>query len=128
MSFTKIKDVTINGRTYAVGLVNALNGDWIVTKLGLQKYDDPDAFRKIQELLLSEVSIYRDPPNGGPPIPQKIFAAGRFLVPDLDLEYDTDTVHQICQAALEFNVGPFFERLKKERLLADGVAPSDTLQ
>ncbi len=125
MPIEKFKDITVNGRDFRVGLVSALIGDWIVSQVGLKKYGDPEVYQKVQYHLLETCSAYIE--KGGARVPMKIFSNGRWLVPDLDLEYDLQAVHDICAAALEFNVGPFFKKLMAEGKTADPALPSASI-
>jgi hypothetical protein len=121
----KFKDVTINGREYRVGLVTALVGNWIIES-GFQHAKDPAIYERVQSHLFSACSVYRE--KDGAKVPMKLFAEGRWLVPDLDIEYDLDTVQQLFKAAFDFNFDPFFAKLAAAREAARLAAASDTSQ
>ena len=110
----RFKNVTINDREYRIGLVTALEADWILN-VGLTHATVEGIYERVQNKLFSECSVFLE--KGGERIPVKIFDSGRWLVPDLGLDYDLDSVEQIYEAALEFNIGPFVEK-RKARLSA----------
>jgi hypothetical protein len=110
MAVDRYKDVIVGGTKFRVGLVTALIGDWIVNQMLAHKHSDMDIYRKIQDYLFQECSVYQD--VNGVPIPKLIYQGGRWLVPELDLEYDLLKMRDLMSEALDFNVGPFFERLK----------------
>ncbi len=112
MAIQKSKDVQINGITFRVGLLSALVGDWLITQLLTKRFTDAEVYRKSQDHLLGVCSVYVEKEEAR--VPMRIYDNGRWLVAAQypDLEYDVDTVHQLCQEALDFNIGPFFEKLK----------------
>lgn len=114
MARDKFKDLTISGINFRIGLLSALDGDWLITQMLTRRFADAEVYRKAQTYLLGACSVYVE--KDGSQIPMKIFDGGRWLVLAQfpDLEYDADTVHQLIDAALEFNVGPFFERWKAQ--------------
>jgi hypothetical protein len=107
----RYKDITIGDRTYQVGLVTALTGDWIARtlRLGLKNISEAN-YQKIQTYLLEQCSVYEEAPNGVR-LPMKIFQGGRWMNPKLSLEFDLITVNKLCEAALAWNFDDFF--LKK---------------
>ncbi len=109
MAKPHFKDVTINGREFRISAVPALDGTWIIAQMGLRAYGDPEVYRRIQDCLFGAISVLRD--VGGERVPMKIYEGGRWLVPDLELEYDLVAVQELYTEALEFNVGPFFTRM-----------------
>ena len=111
MSIQKTKDVTINDREFRIGLVSARTGDWILTRMLSRTSSDFETYSKIQDLLLGTCSIYKTVQDGTR-VPMKLYEDGRWLIRDEDLEYDTDTIHALCDAVLGFNFDPFFEKLK----------------
>ena len=110
MAIERFKDITINGRDFQVGLVTAHVGNWIVLQLAAGKASDFDTFTRIQNFLMSVCSSYVE--RNGERFALKLFADGKWMVPDL--EYDLDTVNGIYKEALAFNFDPFFEKLTKE--------------
>ena len=108
----KFKDVTVGGRDYRIGLVTASVGNWIVLQLTGGKAAEIEVFTKIQHYLFDLISVYKGD-QAGTRLPIRIYDDGQWLVPDLDLEYDLDTVNTLYGEALAFNFDPFFERQKK---------------
>ena len=113
----KFKDIIVGTTEYRIGLVPADVGNWIVLQMTGGKASDFDTFKKIQTFLLERCSVYRG--GDGARVPVKVYEAGRWLVPDLDLEYDLNALNSIITEALTFNFDPFFERLKKEEAAAE---------
>jgi hypothetical protein len=117
----RFKDFTLNERTYRLGLVPADIGNWIITQITTGQSAKFENFSKIQAFLFERISVYKG--EGDARLPLKIYDGGRWLVPDLDLEYDTDTISSLFEAAMEFNFDPFFQRLQKT---LSAVPTSDT--
>jgi hypothetical protein len=115
MPLEKFKDVTINGRDFRIGLVTALTGNWIM-QVALAEYSNPEVYARVQNHLFGVCSVYSE--TGGVRLPMKIYESGRWLVPDLNLEFDTDTVEQLFNVAFDFNLGPTLQRRLRERLAA----------
>lgn len=107
----RFKDFTLKDQTYRLGLVPADIGNWVITQITTGKSADFETFQKIQAFLFERISVYKG--EGDTHLPLKIFDGGRWLVPDLDLEFDTDAVSSLFEAAMEFNFDPFFQRLQK---------------
>jgi hypothetical protein len=98
-------------REFRIGLVTASVGNWIVLQLTGGKAAEIEVLTKIQHYLFNLISWYKD--QEGARVPLRIYDDGRWLVPELDLEYDLDTVNTLYGEALAFNFDPFFERQKK---------------
>jgi len=73
---------------------------------------DETIFTKIQNYLFNIMSVYKD--VDGKRIPMRIYDEGSWLVKELDLEYDLDTVNMLYTEALAFNFNDFFVRSRKE--------------
>ena len=121
MARDKFKDVKIGDETFRIGVVPADKGNWAVMMLAGGKSEDPEIFQKVQELLLSNVSVYRGRDGASLPIrmydPARTDDAGRsdpWLVKDLDIATDVDLFNQLVMMALGFNFDPFFERAQRE--------------
>ncbi|HJX53164.1 MAG TPA: hypothetical protein VJ801_10400 [Polyangia bacterium] len=114
MSLDKTKDVTINGINFRIGRVPVRLADWIITQMLTKTFSEEKTYAVIQGHLLGACSVNIDQ-GDGTTIPLKIFDGGRWLVLKQfpDLEYDADMLHQLIDEALDFNVGPFFERLRR---------------
>lgn len=134
MAREKFKDETINGMRFRIGLPSAVDGSWIASLLvagSLLKVRDNH--QKAQAILLSNCQYLRpvdkDDPSKGE-MPQKVYGEGRWLIPDLDLETDTDTVWQLFDTALEFAVGPtarrYLEKLEKAAAEAQNTPPPNS--
>lgn len=122
MAREKFRDKTINGRDFRIGLVTSDIGSWIALQMTAGKAADFEVYRQIQGYILSECSLYQM--KDGNRIPMKIFADGRWLIPELELEYDLDTVDSLYMEALDFNFTPFFEKRKpKNPATTQGINP-----
>ena len=99
-------------REFRIERVTASDGNWIVLQLTGGKASDRDIFDKIQTYLFNRISVFKE--KAGARLPLRIHDEGRWLVPDLALEYDLDTVNTLYGEALGFNFDDFFER---QRLL-----------
>jgi hypothetical protein len=95
-------------RRYRLGLVTAAIGIWIVRQVLEDAVKDPEIDMKVKNYLFSEMSIYND--QG---IPMRLFGEGKWLVPKLDLEYDTEAYHTLYKQAYKFNFDPFMRKIAK---------------
>jgi hypothetical protein len=117
------KDVEIKGRRYRIDLISAFDGDWIAQQVTTGNYSEPVTYRRCQELLLASVSVYESV-RGGAEIPMRIFGKGQWLVPGLTIDRDIMALRGLVTAALDFNLGPFFDEAKRE-FLASQQKPKD---
>lgn len=115
MSIERFKDVTINGHQFRLGLVNAMVGNWMTIQMSAGKASDLDTYNRMQNYFFNECSVYR----GEPPVPMQLYHNGRWMVPDLELEYDLDTVNALFWACADFNFTPFFKKREEERKLSE---------
>lgn len=120
MGIEKFKDVNVGGHEFRVGLVSALIGDWCVSQMMSGNVSNQEVFAKIQAYMLDVCSVYVD--AGEERIPKKVFANGRFLVPELELDFDLQLLYDLVEEAMKFNFTPFLlkmeqkaERLKREQ-------------
>lgn len=90
--------------------MNALDADWIATQVMAGTYIEEETYAKCQAHMLRVCTYLREGTT-----PQLIFEDGQWLVKDLELDYDLDTVHDLLDASFGFNIGPLLERLKKQR-------------
>jgi len=123
MPLEKFKDVEIGGLKFRIGLVTALVGDWIENQMLTKRFLDEAVYQSIQNRLLGLCSIFAG--DDAPPL--RIFDNGRWLVAASypDLPYDTETVHALIDAALEFNFGPFLKKLVEAQ--QSGPTPATSL-
>jgi len=121
MARDKFKDVTIGEETFRIGVVPADKGNWAVLMMMGGKSEDPIIFQKIQDLLLSNIQVFRG--KDGASLPVKMYDPARrddagnpepWLVRDLDIASDVDLFNKLILDATGFNFDPFFARVKKE--------------
>ena len=104
----KFKDITIGDRTFRIGRMNALNGNFVANSLQAARTNE-DVFRRCQAYCFDACSVYKSVPATGENIPMKIFdLPGTWR--DKDLADDFDTVNQLYEAVIEFNFSLFFAR------------------
>ena len=109
MPIERFKDVDVNGRKFRVGRVLSDIGVWIMLQIEGRKTSDPDVYAKIKNHLFNLCSSCED--IDGTVIPRRVYADGKWLIPELELDYDAETVKEIFEASMEFNFGGFFEKL-----------------
>ena len=127
MAIERYKDVTVEGREFRIGLVNAKVGAWCGLQLAAGKVTDEDVYEKIRTYLFNEISVYVD--KGGERVPMRIYDNGRWLNPEF--EYDLLMVDGLFWACLGFNFDPFLAKLRKEaadKKAASEAAIQDTTQ
>jgi hypothetical protein len=121
MARDKFKDVKIGDEQFHIGVVPADKGNWAVMMLAGGKSEDPIIFQKIQDLLLSNIQVFRG--KEGVSVPMRMYDPARrddagnpdpWLVKDLEVAADVDLFNQLILEATGFNFDPFFERVKKE--------------
>lgn len=117
MPIQKTKDIKINDHTYRIGLVPADIGNWCVTQMLSGKISNFDTYRAVQGYLLAQCHVLMAEGGAGDPVPVKIYADGKWLVPKLELEYDLDTVSELSREATSFNFDSFFEKLEARGLI-----------
>lgn len=122
MPIERYKNVTIGEREFRVGLLSAAKGSWVITQMVSGRATEFDVHQKIQDFLFSECFIVKH--ADADPIAIRIYGAGRWLVPDLELEYDLDTVTELEAAAFEFNFGPFLRKLQAQAMKTQETAAS----
>ena len=115
----KFKDIQINGHEFRIGLPSARDGSWMVQVILAAARNvggaiDPNNYSKMQDILLSKCLYLRN--NGdGTKIPQRLYdPQGEktcWLVPDIGIETDTETVTLLSDEALDFCVGPTIRTL-----------------
>lgn len=115
----RYKDVTVEGREFRVGLVNAKAGAWCGLQLASGNVTDEKVYEKIRDYLFNEISVYVD--KGGERIPVRIYDNGKWLTPEF--AYDLLMVDGLFWASLGFNFDPFLAKLRKEA--AEKKAASD---
>lgn len=111
MAIDKFKDVLINGREFRIGLVTADIGNWIIHQITAGNSGDIGVYEKIKRYLLCACSYYQPMPDGSKSPMRILNEEGRWLVPDLDLDYDLDSFYHIYEEALDFNFTPFLKKL-----------------
>lgn len=120
MSLEKHRDENITGgsgveRTYRIELVTAAIGNWIINQITSGKSGDLEVYDKICNYLFEKCYVYdpihRPGPDGKTQMEMRIYAAGQWLKPELDLEYDTDAVNQLFEKAVDFNCGPTLRKI-----------------
>jgi hypothetical protein len=99
------------GANFRIRRVTANNGNWIVLQLTSGRVVNEDIFTKIQNYLFNPMTYLKD--VDGSLIEVKMYENGRWLVPQLKLEYDLDTVNDLYSEALAFNFNDFFARQAK---------------
>ena len=121
MARDKFKDVKIGDEQFRIGVVPADKGNWAVMMLAGGKSEDPVIFQKIQDLLLSNVQVYRGKDGANIPVrmydPLRLDDGGNpdpWLVKDLDVASDVDLFNRLIIEATGFNFDPFFERVRRE--------------
>ena len=117
----KFKDMKIGEEQFRINVVPADKGNWAVMMMIGGKTEDPEIFQKVQDLLLSNIQVFRG--KDGVSIPVRMYDSTRrddngnsipWLAPNLDIASDVDLFNQLILASTDFNFSPFFERLKRE--------------
>jgi hypothetical protein len=117
LSLQKTKDIEIEGRRFQIGLVRSDIGSWAMFNITSGKAGDADVFQRLRSSMLDTCKVWVDV-EGGAPVLLKIYHPGKtdtWLVPDLELDYNTELVTRLVEEVFEFNFGSFLEKLKKER-------------
>ncbi|HXS93026.1 MAG TPA: hypothetical protein VN736_00385 [Candidatus Limnocylindrales bacterium] len=109
MPIERFKEIQLNGQTFRVGRVPSDVGVWIMLQIEGRKTSDQEVYAKIKNHLFNLCSYCEE--IDGSVIPKRIYADGKWLVPQLELDYDAETVKEIFEASMEFNFGGFFEKL-----------------
>lgn len=107
------KDVTIGGRTFRIDVMNARVADWVITAMGSGAYSNRQTYAEIQDELLTTVSVYGPADgNGGVPVPMRLFAKGKWLDPEVNLDKEPETLTALLLEAMDFNLNPILRMLK----------------
>lgn len=112
----KTKDVEIKGHKFRIGCPLAADGSWIVGVAFGQHYYEPENYARAQSILFNECLYLRD--AGGQTMPILLYKNGKWLVPELDMERDTEMVDALYDEAVDFCLGPTLERRFKKILAA----------
>ena len=111
MSIEKFKDVKIGEDTYRIGRFQALLGAWIgdmvltgSAQMGVEN------FNRVQDYCLSVCAVYRTVPPNNEMIPQSIYSREqrKWIVKDLDIEYDLELLDALKTQVLDFNFTDVF--------------------
>lgn len=103
-----------NHREFRIGRVTAEVGSWIMTEMSAGTIHEPEVYRKITYHLFNLVSVYQNMADGSKS-PMRVYQDGKFLVPELDLEYDLETFQMLYKKAMDYNFAPFLAKLKKQK-------------
>lgn len=112
----KHKDVEIEGQSYRIGLLTAEIGNWMGLQVLAGRLSDPDVHGTVLHHCLAVCSHLKQQ-HDGERIPVKIFALPDKWI-DERLKYDLLTVSDLMTECMDFNLGPFLERLKARGLAA----------
>lgn len=107
------KDVSIGDRTFRIDVMNARVADWVITAMGSGAYSNRQTYAEIQDELLTTVSVYGPADgNGGAPMPMRLFAKGKWLDPEVNLDKEPEVLTALLLEAMDFNLNPILRMLK----------------
>ena len=106
----KFKDVTFGGLNFRINVPTAREGTMVLAIIASQRL--LENYERVFDIIVGRCQYLRD--VNGTAVPQEIYKNGRWLVPDLDMEQNTDLVMQLFDAAIAFLTDPTSRRADLE--------------